>query len=463
MVDRRKALAILVIALVLSNAITYTVATQRVGQRLSINDARFEKFLNVLELVQNRYVEKVDEQKIIDGATAGLVKAIGDPYSAFLDPREWKELMIRASGNYAGIGIYIGVKDKYITVIAPIKGTPAEKAGFKPGDIILKVDGNDIVDMPSDKVADMIRGPEGTKVKLTVVREGSTVPFDVEVTRAKINVPAAEWHMVQPDIGYIQIREFNNQATKQTAQAVQELKSKGAKAFIVDLRGNPGGLVDEAVGVCDVLLGKGPVVHIVDRNGKKETLSARGEGLGMPLAVLIDGGSASASEIVAGAVQDRKAGVLIGQKSFGKGSVQHLITLKDGSGLKLTTQKYYTPSGRSIHGMGIEPDIKVAADSQKRLEPVAFKKVLKKGDVSLDVLAIQERLKLLGYSPETEGFFGPNTETAVKKLQATQGLPQTGSVDARTLEAINLLVSSKQKSIDTQLDKAIEVLRQKLQ
>lgn len=462
MIDRRKAFVLLVVAVLLTNGLTYHTLTQRRTTGMSIHDAQFEKLLSVLKQVQERYVDEVDVQKLIDGATAGLVRATGDAYSAYLEPREWKDLMIRASGNYAGIGIYIGAKDRYITVIAPIRGTPAEKAGLRTGDIITRVNGEDIMDMPTDKVATLIRGPEGTKVRLTIVREGMTAPFEIEVTRANISVPAADWKMAEPGIGYIQIREFNSQATKQTSQAIAELKNQGAKAIILDLRGNPGGLVEESVGVADLFIDKGPVVHVIDKSGKKETLSARSAGLGMPLVVLIDGGSASASEIVAGAIQDTKSGTIVGQKSFGKGSVQLLMTLKDGSGLKLTTQKYYTPSGRSIHGTGIEPDVVVKPETGvARFAPISTAKSLKRGDVSVDVLGLQERLKFLGYSPEMEGAFGPQTEASVKRFQASRSLGQTGIADPKTLEELNMQVSQKQKPADIQLDKAIEIIKQK--
>jgi carboxyl-terminal processing protease len=371
--------------------------------------------------------------------------------------------MIRASGNYAGIGVYIGAKDRYITVIAPIRGTPAEKAGVRAGDTIIKVDGRDIVDMPSDKVADLIRGKEGTKVKITLMRQGSSAPIELEITRATINVPAADWEMLEGNIGYIRVREFNSQATRQVTEAIAELKSRGAASFVVDLRGNPGGLVEESVGVADLLLDKGAVVHVMDRAGKKETLSAQAPGLGLPLVVLIDSGSASASEIVAGAVQDHKAGTIVGQKSFGKGSVQTLMTLKDGSGLKLTTQKYYTPNMRSIHGVGVEPDVKVEPEAQKeRIEPLVLKRDLALGAIGLDVLEIQKRLELVGYRVGADGVFGPGTEAAVKRFQSDNKLNVTGVADQKSVETLNTKVEATQKPVDTQLRKAIEILKQKM-
>ncbi len=463
MVDRRRVTLALLITVLLTSAVTYELVASRTPVRQTVQDARFEKFMNVLDVVQKQYVDQVDIQTLIDGATAGLVKATGDAYSSYMEPREWKELMIRASGNYAGIGVYIGAKDRYITVIAPIKGTPAEKAGVKSGDMIIRVDGKDIIDMPSDKVADLIRGKEGTKVKITLMRPGTSMPLELEITRATISVPAADWEMLEGNIGYIRVREFNSQATKQCTEAINELKGKGAVAFVLDLRGNPGGLVEEALGVADLLLDKGPVVHIIDRAGKKETLSAQAPGLGLPLVVLIDGGSASASEIVAGAVQDYKAGTIVGQKSFGKGSVQTLMTLKDGSGLKLTTQKYYTPNMRSIHGTGLEPDVKVEPEEPKdKLAPVVLKADIKPGKVSLDILDIQKRLDLAGYRVAADGVFGTVTEAAVKRFQSENKLLVTGTINQKFVETLNTKVDALQQPVDTQLRKAIEILKQKV-
>ncbi len=460
MVTRRKALLLAVVAVLLTNALTYAALTLSSFSRLSIQDVEFSKLLMVLDHIERRFVDEVDRTELIEGAVAGMVRATGDPYSAYYKPREWRDLMIRASGNYFGIGIYIAAKDRYITVIAPIRGTPAEKAGIRAGDLIIRVDDRDIIDMSADQVADLIRGPEGTMVKLTIVREGVSQPIEIQVARAAISVPAAEWSMMDGGIGYIRITEFNNQATPQVKQAIAELKARGAEAFVVDLRQNPGGLIDSAVGVTDLFIDKGPVVHVMDRDGHRETHNSRSPGLGLPFVVLIDGGSASASEIFAGAVQDTASGVIVGQKSFGKGSVQVLITMNDGSGLKITIQKYYTPNGRSIHGTGITPDVVVEPEAPAHtFEPLESRESIRAGDVSITVLGLQHRLQFLGYQVPTGGVFDLSTEQALKHFQKDSGLLASGEADYDTLELINREVEEKQKPHDVQLEKAVEVLK----
>ena len=418
-----------------------------------------EKLQAIIEIIEKRYVDKVDIDKVIDGAIAGAVRALGDPYSDYMASSEWDEFMIRARGSYSGVGLTIGSKDKYIVVISPIKGSPAARAGIKPGDRILKVDGKELYDVSTDRAAEMIRGPVGTQVILTILPAGGDAPVEYTLTRENITIVTVDSRMLDGRIGYIQITQFGEGTAVATRAALDELKSSGARAIVLDLRGNPGGILDECVEVAELFVPEGPIVSVVDRQGQREVRSSESAGLGMPLVVLVDEGSASASEIVAGAVQDRKAGVIVGKKTFGKGSVQSLINLKDGSGIRLTTAKYYTPSGRSIHGKGIDPDIVVERGDRRPYQPLTIKRRLTRMTIGLDVLALQQHLNLLGYSLSEDGIYGDKTAAAVASFQGRNGLAVTGSVDERTVEALNRAVAKAEEHFDPQMDKAIEVLK----
>ena len=330
-----------------------------------------DKLKVVYDELKANYVdaEKLNNQKLLDGAIDGMVRALDDPYSVYLDREKYAGLMSHFEEKFSGIGVRVEMdKDGHVVVSAPIKGTPGERAGLRAGDKIVRVDDRDITGLSLDEVVKLIRGPKGTSVKITAFRDGVKDPLVLNIVRADIVVPTVESKMLEPGIGYLRIVEFNERVSTHVRDQLRQLQQQGMRGLILDLRQDPGGLLSEAVNVGKIFVPKGPIVSVVSRTGKKQTYESDSRGFGVPLVVLVDSYSASASEIVAGAIQDRGAGILVGSKTFGKGSVQSLINLADGAGLKLTTAKYLTPSGRSINGVGITPDVVV--DLPKDTHPV---------------------------------------------------------------------------------------------
>lgn len=321
-------------------------------------------FLKTLVTVRDNYVEPVDSEKLFDGATSGMVKALGDPYSAYLDKKSFSEITDLTDGVFGGIGVVLGKKDDDFVVVAPMKGTPGDEAGIKAGDKILAVDGTNVDGMQLEDVVAKIRGKQGTEVEL-LLESTDGAERTVRVIRGDIKVESVGGQMLPgTKIGYIRIAVFNEQTGADFAKKYIELEKEGMQALLLDLRHNPGGILGECVKVAQYIVPKGTVVSIKDRSGNTFVEESKLEKVKYPLAVLVDHGSASAAEIVAGAVQDTGAGKLFGVQTFGKGSVQSVYKLSENTGLKLTTAKYYTPSGRSIHGTGIKPDVEVELDLQ---------------------------------------------------------------------------------------------------
>lgn len=317
------------------------------------------KLLRVMQLVKAKYDGEVSADMLLTGAVKGTVSALGDPYSVYMDPKSYQEMMITTKGSFGGVGIVLGIKDNVLTVVAPIEGTPGDEAGILSGDQVVKIDGQDTKDMTLDEAVSKIRGAEGSPVTLTILRPGQEAQ-EYPLVRATIPLKTVGGKMLEDNIGYIRIAMFSETTGDDFAKKLQDLAAQGMKALILDLRNNPGGLVEESVKVAGHLVPKGPVVSIVPRDGEPLTWYSQLEKPEYPLVVLVNSGSASASEIVAGAVQDTGVGTLVGTKTFGKGSVQNIVPLGDASAVKLTTAHYFTPSGRSINHVGIEPDIIVA-------------------------------------------------------------------------------------------------------
>jgi len=350
-----------------------------------------EIFTEVLRQVENSYVEPQDSQKLIYGAIKGMVQSL-DPHSSFMTKEEYKELMTETKGSFSGIGIEITIKDKILTVVSPIEGTPAYKAGMKAGDKIIKVEGESTQDMGIMEAVKKIRGPEGSKVNLTIVREGMDKPLELSITRGVIPLKSVRYYVLSPGIGYIRISNFQSNTSNDLSSALEILDKDGMlKGLIKDLRNNPGGLLSQAIEVSEQFLDSGVIVSTKGRESSHNitaTAHKNKKDSEYPIIVLVNGGSASAAEIVAGALQDNKKAIILGSRTFGKGSVQSILPLSDGSGLRLTTARYYTPSGKSIQSSGITPDIEmsfvVTEEKAKKKSPRFIREEDLKGHILLE-------------------------------------------------------------------------------
>ena len=382
-------------------------------------------FTEVLSVVEKNYVEEVKGKDLIYGAIRGMLNTL-DPHSAFMNPEVYKEVQVDTKGEFGGLGIQIGIKDNRLTVIAPLEGTPADRVGIKAGDWIIKVNDEPTKDMTLLDAVQKMRGPKGTKVTLMVQREGVAEPLVFTLTRELIKIESVKGKMLDDEIGYIRLTQFQEQTARDLSSVLRKLKESKMQSLVLDLRNNPGGLLSAALEVSEQFLPAGKmIVYTKARDGKKEEYNSKGIGGSdsYPMIVLVNEGSASASEIVAGALQDWGRGMVLGTLTFGKGSVQTILPLSDGSGLRLTTAKYYTPKGRSIQNTGIEPDIVV-------------KQTVAKGDLPPVI-----REKDLDRHLKTEGEMRPPG----KELpEPTQGTPPSSEVTEEE---------------DIQLQKAVELLK----
>lgn len=319
------------------------------------------RLIGVMQFVERKYVNDVDTDTIINGAISGMVGSLGDPHSLYMDVEKYEKLKSQTEGSFGGVGIVMSFQEKdKVMVSSVLEESPAQSAGILAGDQIMAVDGVSVTDYQPEETAAHIRGKEGTEVVLTIHREGAE-DKDYSITRSNILFKTAAGEMIpeHPNVGYIRIASFSENTAKEFKENYDKLATEGMKGLIIDLRSNPGGLVTSCVDIANMVVPKGDVVSIIDKSGKKEVYVSELEETKYPIVVLIDGNSASASEILAGALQDTGAATLVGNKSFGKGSVQIVLPLLAGDAVKMTIAKYYTPSGRSIDGTGIEPDVKV--------------------------------------------------------------------------------------------------------
>jgi len=393
-------------------------------------------FSDVFGIVQKEYVEETKPKALVYGAIKGMLETL-DPHSAFMTPETFKEMQEETRGRFEGIGIEITLKDGILTVVSPIEGTPAFRAGIVAGDQILKIEGEVTKNMTLPDAVKRLRGQKGTKVNVTIMREGFTKPQEFTLTRDVIPVRSVRSELMDKNIGYIRIAQFQEKTDADFDKAIKALEeeSKGnLKGLILDLRNDPGGLLDQAVKVTDRLIDSGLIVSMEGRKeNQKNKFYAHAQGTisSYPLVVLINGGSASAAEIVAGAIQDHGRGILLGTQSFGKGSVQTIFPLKDGSGLRLTTARYYTPSGRSIQAKGIVPDIIVnqTLPEEEKVAPAPKLPMPTEKD-------LERHLNDVGKTPPKEKEKTPEKEK-VKKDEVKEKKPADNQLD----RAVELLKS----------------------
>lgn len=372
MISKKKAIIYGIVLVVVTALFTSTFQIA-LGNKVVVSKDMYEdykkynKMIGLEGMIKEDFYQKPSDEKLVNGAIKGLFYGLDDPYSQYYTKEEFERLKEQTSGSYVGIGIYISPtsEDDYITVIAPIEGSPAEKSGIKPGDKIIKVDGTPVFAKDSDEAIGMMKGKAGTEVELTLNRDGRE--FNVKVKREEIVSKSIESEMLEDGIGYIKIISFSENTYKDFKTALNDLQEKGMKGLVLDVRDNGGGLLDVCQKIADELIGEGTIVYTKDNKGNTEYLKSSKGKVDVPIAILTNKGSASASEILTGAILDNKAGISVGTTTFGKGLVQSVRELKDRTGYKLTTAQYFTPNGNYINGKGIKPTIE-EKDETKQLD-----------------------------------------------------------------------------------------------
>lgn len=431
--------------------------------------AEFNKITEVYQIIQNSYVEDVEKDKLIEGAIEGMLNSLDDPYTVYMDAKETKQFESSLQSTYMGIGTEVSMENGRVTVVTPFRGSPAEHAGLKPGDQIIKVNGISLEGMDLYESVLKIRGPKGTKATLEVVREGIPEPLKVVVIRDEIPIETVYNEIInQGDkrIARISITQFSSDTAQRFAEELQELKQQNIDGMIIDVRGNPGGLLNSVVSIGRILVpNEKAILRVEDSNGKQETYSSTmKDKLPFPVVVLVDKGSASASEILAAALQESGYKV-IGQPSFGKGTVQNTERLSDESQVKLTIAKWLTPSGKWIHKKGVQPDVVVEQPEYFQVTQIPEDKILKKDMNEVQVRNLQMILNGLGYATErVDGYFDEKTDAAVKAFQNKHGLTPSGEVDRKTAQKLEDEIKRiiKDPNNDKQLQTAIQTVLEKI-
>ncbi|WP_066175653.1 S41 family peptidase [Bacillus marinisedimentorum] len=436
------------------------------GDSKNIEDV--EKIEQTLDLISDRYVEEVDNDKLVEGAIQGMIDTLEDPYSVYMDKDTAHQFTQSLDSSFEGIGAEVSMVDGKVTIVAPFKDSPAEKAGLKPNDQILKVDGKSIAGLDLYEAVLKIRGEKGTTVTLEVNRPGVTGNLSIDVKRDEIPIETVYSDMIERDgkkIGILEVTSFSENTAADFKKELKKMEDEGIAGLVIDVRGNPGGYLESVEEMSRLIIPEDkPFVQIENRDGEKDrffsTLKSKKE---YPIVGLIDGGSASASEILAGALKEAGGYEIVGQKTFGKGTVQQAIPMEDGSNIKLTLFKWLTPDGNWIHKKGIEPTVEVKQPEYFYANPIQLKEgqVLEYDMNSEQVKNAQVMLKGLGFAPgRTDGYFNKQTETAVKAFQERNDLKADGKIDEKTSAKIQekTVDSIKEQKNDLQLQTAVKML-----
>ncbi len=414
--------------------------------------------------ISKSYFSDVDQQKMIDGAIKGMMDSLEDPFSEYMSAEQAKQFTEQISGSFEGIGAEINSKENKIVIVSPIKGSPAEAAGLKPNDIVVSADGTSLDGLTATEAVKLIKGPKGSAVKLVIERPGQAEPIEVEIIRDTISVKSVEAKMLENDVAHISVSIFSQDTAKEFKDSLQEMQDKGMKSLILDFRGNPGGLLNVAESIADCFVPEGKIiVQTEEKDGDKTpdyATSNKGFKVEVPLVVLIDNGSASASEVVAAALHDSANAKLVGVKSYGKGTIQTTKNMKDQSEIKLTIGKWLTPKGVWVHKEGIVPDIESKLPDYANVTMINPSTQLDKGNISADTENAEKMLVALGYEPGTvNNVFDEATATAVTAFQKDNNIAQTGILSGETTTRLMEKIRTKLQEDDVQLKAAIEALK----
>ncbi len=419
----------------------------------------FQLFQEIVGILESEHLHEIDRNKLMHGAFEGMLEALDDPEASYLDREEYENLRVQTEGVYGGVGIEVFLDDEYVTIVSPISGTPGEEAGLSSGDRIVSVDGVNLVGEDLNKAVNLMRGEPGTDVELEIERLGVDEALKFEITREKIELETVEHEMLDDNLGYIELSNFSETTAQEFEEAIEDLKQQNMEALIIDLRNNPGGLLDAAVQIANILIPEGPITHLEGRDSRLETKTSGREGLGIPMAALVNEASSSASEVLAGALQDTNTATIIGTQTFGKASVQNIRQLSDGGALRYTVAQYQTPDGRTIHEEGLEPDIEINPPPVAELAREPISTSLVEGDEGEEVETLQKLLAEFGYfDEEVSGIFDQATRAALEQFQEEQSLYVTGEMSEMVVRKFHEEIEILREKDDRKLDRAVELL-----
>lgn len=435
------------------------------GAAVKNDTAGIKKIEAALKLVKENYVEKVDQNKLVDGAIEGMMGALGDPFSSYMGQETAQQFSEQIEGSFTGIGAEVSMENGSVTVVSPIKGSPAERAGIKPKDILLSVNGESFEGLSLNEAVAKIRGPKGTEAKIQVKRSGTETIIEYTIIRDDIAMETVSSRMEEGGVGVIEVTEFSMNTAEKFEKEIAALEKQGMKGLVIDVRNNPGGVLKVVVEMAQQFVPKGKgIVQVEDKNGNRDQTLSKGSAKDYPIAVVTNKGSASASEILAGALKESAGAKLIGETTYGKGTVQasYPEEMGDGSLIKITIAKWLTPDGEWIHKKGVEPDIKVDQPAYFSVAPINKDNTYKYDILGVDVKSAQQMLTGLGFKPGREdGYFDKTTEDAVKKFQTANGITASGIIDKATIEALESKLIDEIRNVknDNQMNKAIAEVR----